>query len=66
MRIVSAFHFFYCQKKQLSAQSLAFNLKDRIFCELFPEVVEVIHKKSNLSSLCLYNYIYIKELFYTF
>ncbi|NP_001188113.1 ubiquitin-conjugating enzyme E2 J2 [Ictalurus punctatus] len=32
-------------KRQLSAQSLAFNLKDRIFCELFPEVVEEIKQK---------------------
>lgn len=29
------------QKRQLSAQSLAFNLKDKVFCELFPEVVDV-------------------------
>lgn len=29
------------QKRQLAAQSLAFNLKDKVFCELFPEVVEV-------------------------
>ncbi|XP_062449222.1 ubiquitin-conjugating enzyme E2 J2 isoform X1 [Rhea pennata] len=28
-------------KRQLAAQSLAFNLKDKVFCELFPEVVEV-------------------------
>ncbi|NWY91288.1 UB2J2 enzyme, partial [Loxia curvirostra] len=28
------------QKRQLAAQSLAFNLKDKVFCELFPEVVE--------------------------
>lgn len=32
-------------KKQLSAQSLAFNLKDRIFCELFPDVVAEIKQK---------------------
>lgn len=29
------------QKRQLAAQSLAYNLKDKVFCELFPEVVEV-------------------------
>lgn len=29
------------QKRQLSAQSLAFNLKDKVFCELFPDVVDV-------------------------
>ncbi|XP_078498507.1 ubiquitin-conjugating enzyme E2 J2 isoform X2 [Lissotriton helveticus] len=28
-------------KRQLAAQSLAFNLKDKVFCELFPEVVEL-------------------------
>ncbi|GAA6094863.1 ubiquitin-conjugating enzyme E2 J2 [Tachysurus ichikawai] len=33
------------RKRQLSAQSLAFNLKDRVFCELFPEVVEEIKQK---------------------
>lgn len=33
--------FFFPQKRQLSAQSLAFNLKDKVFCELFPEVVDV-------------------------
>ncbi|XP_068098857.1 ubiquitin-conjugating enzyme E2 J2 isoform X2 [Hyperolius riggenbachi] len=32
-------------KRQLAAQSLAFNLKDKVFCELFPEVVEEIKKK---------------------
>lgn len=31
----------FLQKRQLSAQSLAFNLKDKVFCELFPEVVDV-------------------------
>ncbi|NXB83373.1 UB2J2 enzyme, partial [Vidua chalybeata] len=33
------------QKRQLAAQSLAFNLKDKIFCELFPEVVEEMKQK---------------------
>ncbi|XP_050978880.1 ubiquitin-conjugating enzyme E2 J2 isoform X2 [Labeo rohita] len=28
-------------KRQLSAQSLAYNLQDRVFCELFPELVEM-------------------------
>ncbi|XP_053853231.1 LOW QUALITY PROTEIN: ubiquitin-conjugating enzyme E2 J2 [Vidua macroura] len=32
-------------KRQLAAQSLAFNLKDKIFCELFPEVVEEMKQK---------------------
>ncbi|KAF5895897.1 arf-GAP with coiled-coil, ANK repeat and PH domain-containing protein 3-like isoform X2, partial [Clarias magur] len=32
-------------KRQLSVQSWAFNLKDRVFCELFPEVVEEIKQK---------------------
>lgn len=32
---------FIFQKRQLSAQSLAFNLKDKVFCELFPDVVDV-------------------------
>ncbi|NWV77642.1 UB2J2 enzyme, partial [Dasyornis broadbenti] len=31
-------------KRQLAAQSLAFNLKDKVFCELFPEVVEEFPK----------------------
>ncbi|XP_028640707.1 ubiquitin-conjugating enzyme E2 J2 isoform X2 [Grammomys surdaster] len=33
------------EKKQLAAQSLVFNLKDKVFCELFPEVVEEIKQK---------------------
>ncbi|KAM8956281.1 ubiquitin-conjugating enzyme E2 J2 isoform 1-T2 [Lycaon pictus] len=32
-------------KRQLAAQSLTFNLKDKVFCELFPEVVEEIKQK---------------------
>ncbi|KAB0399499.1 hypothetical protein E2I00_015811, partial [Balaenoptera physalus] len=32
-------------KRQLAAQSLVFNLKDKVFCELFPEVVEEIKQK---------------------
>ncbi|KAG8568990.1 hypothetical protein GDO81_014226 [Engystomops pustulosus] len=32
-------------KRQLAAQSLAYNLKDKVFCELFPEVVEEIKQK---------------------
>ncbi|XP_061584616.1 ubiquitin-conjugating enzyme E2 J2-like [Cololabis saira] len=32
-------------KRQLSAQSLAFNLKDKVFCELFPDVVSEIKQK---------------------
>uniref|UniRef100_A0A4X2LKD5 Ubiquitin-conjugating enzyme E2 J2 n=1 Tax=Vombatus ursinus TaxID=29139 RepID=A0A4X2LKD5_VOMUR len=32
-------------KRQLAAKSLAFNLKDKIFGELFPEVVEEIKQK---------------------
>lgn len=30
------------EKKQLAAQSLEYNLKDDMFCELFPETVEII------------------------
>nr|KAF6322995.1 hypothetical protein mPipKuh1_018365 [Pipistrellus kuhlii] len=32
-------------KRQLAAQSLLFNLKGKVFCELFPEVVEEIKQK---------------------
>ncbi|KAF7696218.1 ubiquitin-conjugating enzyme E2 J2 [Silurus meridionalis] len=35
-------------KRQLASQSLAFNLKDRVFCELFPGVVEEIKQKQRL------------------
>ncbi|XP_076684583.1 ubiquitin-conjugating enzyme E2 J2 isoform X1 [Andrena cerasifolii] len=30
------------EKRQLAAQSLEFNLKDKMFCELFPDTVEAI------------------------
>jgi len=30
------------EKAQLAAQSLEYNLKDKMFCELFPETVEVL------------------------
>lgn len=30
------------EKKQLAMQSLEYNLKDKLFCELFPETVEVL------------------------
>lgn len=30
------------EKKQLAVQSLEYNLKDKMFCELFPETVETI------------------------
>lgn len=30
------------EKKQYAAQSLEYNLKDKLFCELFPETVEAI------------------------
>lgn len=30
------------EKKQLAARSLEYNLKDKMFCELFPETVETI------------------------
>ncbi|KAG6803125.1 ubiquitin-conjugating enzyme E2 J2-like [Apis laboriosa] len=30
------------EKKQFAAQSLEYNLKDKLFCELFPETVETI------------------------
>lgn len=29
------------EKRQLAAQSLEYNLRDKMFCELFPETVEV-------------------------
>ena len=29
------------QKRQLALRSGPFNLKDKIFCELFPDIVEV-------------------------
>ncbi|KAG2459053.1 UB2J2 enzyme, partial [Polypterus senegalus] len=32
-------------KRQLAAQSLAFNTKDKVFCELFPDVVQEIKQK---------------------
>ncbi|CAL9704074.1 unnamed protein product [Knipowitschia caucasica] len=32
-------------KRQLSAQSLVFNLKDKVFCELFPDVVDEMKQK---------------------
>ncbi|XP_034760932.1 ubiquitin-conjugating enzyme E2 J2-like isoform X1 [Acipenser ruthenus] len=32
-------------KRQLAAQSLAFNAKDKVFCDLFPDVVEEIKNK---------------------
>ncbi|XP_051957095.1 ubiquitin-conjugating enzyme E2 J2-like [Xyrauchen texanus] len=32
-------------KRELSDQSLAYNLKDKVFCELFPDVVEEIKMK---------------------
>lgn len=40
---------FVFQKRQLSAQSLAFNLKDKVFCELFPDVVDVCMKSSQIT-----------------
>lgn len=39
--VTHSLFFFFFQKRQLSAQSLAFNLKDKVFCELFPDVVDV-------------------------
>lgn len=30
------------EKRQLAAQSLEYNLRDKMFCELFPETVEVM------------------------
>lgn len=42
MQLFIIYHFTISfQKRQLSAQSLAFNLKDKVFCELFPDVVDV-------------------------
>uniref|UniRef100_A0A4W5KQ77 Ubiquitin-conjugating enzyme E2, J2 (UBC6 homolog, yeast) n=1 Tax=Hucho hucho TaxID=62062 RepID=A0A4W5KQ77_9TELE len=36
---------YFLQKRQLSAQSLAFNLKEKVFCELFPDAVDEIKQK---------------------
>ncbi|KAK3849177.1 hypothetical protein Pcinc_044056 [Petrolisthes cinctipes] len=33
------------EKRQLSQQSLSFNLKDKVFTELFPEITEAIQNK---------------------
>lgn len=56
------FHLFFLsfifQKRQLSAQSLAFNLKDKVFCELFPDVVDVCLKWS-LTSCPLYSSVFL-------
>lgn len=35
-------------KRQLSTQSLAFNLKDKVFCELFPDVVDEMKQKQKV------------------
>lgn len=35
-------------KRQLASQSLAFNLKDKVFCELFPAIAEEIRQKQRL------------------
>ncbi|XP_056588568.1 ubiquitin-conjugating enzyme E2 J2 [Triplophysa dalaica] len=35
-------------KRQLASQSLVFNIKDKVFCELFPEVVEEIKQKQRM------------------
>lgn len=35
----------YFQKRQLALRSGPFNLKDKIFCELFPDTVEVSTKQ---------------------
>ncbi|XP_063572011.1 ubiquitin-conjugating enzyme E2 J2 isoform X1 [Pongo abelii] len=40
-------------KRQLAAQSLAFNLKDKVFCELFPEVVEVRKMEMGFAFPCV-------------
>jgi ubiquitin-conjugating enzyme E2 J2 len=34
------------EKAQLAAQSLEYNLKDKMFCELFPETVEVLFRRT--------------------
>ncbi|XP_054640605.1 ubiquitin-conjugating enzyme E2 J2-like isoform X2 [Dunckerocampus dactyliophorus] len=40
-------------KRQLSAQSLAFNLNDKVFCELFPDVVKLsAWLQSTISGMC--------------
>ncbi|XP_060793581.1 ubiquitin-conjugating enzyme E2 J2 [Neoarius graeffei] len=35
-------------KRQLASQSLAFNIKDKVFCELFPDVIDEIKQKQRL------------------
>ncbi|XP_017538624.1 ubiquitin-conjugating enzyme E2 J2 [Pygocentrus nattereri] len=35
-------------KRQLASQSLAFNIKDKVFCELFPDVVDEIKQKQRV------------------
>ncbi|XP_019883220.1 ubiquitin-conjugating enzyme E2 J2 isoform X3 [Camponotus floridanus] len=34
------------EKRQLAAQSLEYNLRDKMFCELFPETVENVEESS--------------------
>lgn len=41
------------QKRQLASQSLAFNIKDKVFCELFPDVVEVRTMPDFLTDVCM-------------
>lgn len=41
------------QKRQLASQSLAFNIKDKVFCELFPDVVEVSTVPDFLTDECV-------------
>lgn len=47
----------FSQKRQLSAQSLAFNLKDKVFCELFPDVVDVRIMVMNFSLFGVFFYV---------
>ncbi len=41
------------QKRQLASQSLAFNIKDKVFYELFPDVVEVSTVPDFLTDVCM-------------
>lgn len=39
------------QKRKLAAQSLEFNCRDKAFCRLFPEYVELWNEKKKLRAL---------------
>lgn len=41
------------EKKMLARKSLEYNCRDKIFCELFPELVE-LYNKSQEMKVCMY------------